>query len=187
MSATLYDVIAANESSGGQNVWGPQTSSGQAEGWYQITTGTWNEFAPQAGVDLSQYPTPNAAPQGVQELVASVIPLDRWAPSTVSAAENAFGPLNTAEPLGQISENLSGSATPASALQGATGGIGQATGAPSSNDGSGGSWLSGLANWVERGFLIVVAAMVIAVALWWILAEAGAVPSPKTAVKALAA
>lgn len=176
---TLYDVIAAQESSGGANVWGPQTSSGQAEGWYQITTGTWNEFAPQAGVSLSQYPTPNDAPQGVQELVASVIPLDRWAPSTVAAVQSQFGALDTTQTLGALSDALSGSATPASALPGGSGTVAPAAGS--------GGILSGLANWVERGFLIIAAVGIIVVALWWILAEAGAIPSPKQAVKALVA
>lgn len=57
---------------------GPMTSSGQAQGFYQITTGTWNDFAPRAGVDLRQYPTPMSAPFAVQQQVADAIPLGRW-------------------------------------------------------------------------------------------------------------
>lgn len=60
------------------------TSSGQAQGYQQITTGTWNDFAPDAGVDLTKYPTPMSAPPDVQWKVASTIPLRRWAPETLA-------------------------------------------------------------------------------------------------------
>lgn len=88
---SIFDVIAGKESSGGKNLYNPVgTSSGHAEGWYGITTGTWNDFAPKAGVNLSQYPDPNSAPQPVQQQVAGQIPLSRWAPSTVSAVHAAY-------------------------------------------------------------------------------------------------
>jgi hypothetical protein len=71
--------------SGGQNI--PNvtkgTSSGQAQGYDQITTGTWNDFAPRAGIDLSQFPTPMSAPREVQQQVANTIPMGRWANETL--------------------------------------------------------------------------------------------------------
>lgn len=60
------------------------TSSGPAQGYFQITTGTWNAFAPDAGIDLSKYPTAISAPPDVQWKVASTIPLRRWAPETLN-------------------------------------------------------------------------------------------------------
>ena len=70
--------LVVGSESGGQNSYGPMTSSGQAEGYYQITTGTWNQFAPQAGIDLQQYPDPMHAPFDVQTRVANIIPMSRW-------------------------------------------------------------------------------------------------------------
>lgn len=44
-----------------------------ASGYWQINNGTWADFAPQAGVDLSQYPTAMSAPIGVQSSVAQAL------------------------------------------------------------------------------------------------------------------
>jgi hypothetical protein len=49
------------------------TPASTASGYYQILNGTWRQFAPQAGVDLSQYPTAMSAPFDVQTRVASLI------------------------------------------------------------------------------------------------------------------
>lgn len=106
---TILGIISSVES-GNQNIANTTatTSSGQAQGFYQITTGTWNQYAPQAGVSLSVYPTPLSAPQSVQASVASVIPLQQWASSTVNAVQNAFGGnLNPAQNINQISGNVS--------------------------------------------------------------------------------
>jgi hypothetical protein len=104
----IFSLIAQPESSGGINLYNPvSTSSGNAQGWYGITTGTWQDFAPQAGVDLSLYPTPNAAPQSVQQQVASVIPFGRWAASTRNyvAQQLGFIPASN-QTLGQIQTGL---------------------------------------------------------------------------------
>ena len=95
------------------------TSSGQAQGNAQITTGTWTDFAPKAGIDLKQYPTPDSAPRSVQIAVASQIPLNRWANSTVQAVLAKYPGIDTSQTLGAIqSAALAGSGasgTPASA------------------------------------------------------------------------
>jgi hypothetical protein len=64
--------------SGGRNIPNATqgTSSGQAQGFEQITTGTWNQFAPSSGVDLHRYPTPISAPPEVQLQVAKNICID---------------------------------------------------------------------------------------------------------------
>jgi hypothetical protein len=59
------------------------TSSGRARGYFQITDGTWNDFARKAGVDLAQYPTALSAPYHLQLAVAKNIPLKRWDPITL--------------------------------------------------------------------------------------------------------
>ena len=96
------------------------TSSGQAQGNAQITTGTWADFAPKAGVDLKQYPTPDSAPRDVQIKVASVIPLNRWASSTVNAVLAKYPGIDTSQPLGVIQSNAispsGGSTTPGTTI-----------------------------------------------------------------------
>src|SRR5271165_6761932 len=82
--------------SGGQNVYskvdqdvaGPNTRS---QGYDQINVPTWRDFAPKAGVDLKQYPTPMSAPEAVQDKVASTIPFGRFGPATRKALESRYG------------------------------------------------------------------------------------------------
>ncbi len=77
--------------SGGTNIANTHklTSSGQARGYFQITTGTWKDFAPRAGVDMTKYPDPmigadgKPVPYDVQAAVAAIIPLKRWDPITI--------------------------------------------------------------------------------------------------------
>ena len=113
--------IVLNAESGDRNIPNVHqtTSSGQAQGNAQITTGTWTDFAPKAGIDLKQYPTPDSAPRDVQIKVASVIPLNRWASSTVNAVLAKYPGIDTSQPLGVIQSNAinpsGGSGTPASA------------------------------------------------------------------------
>jgi Transglycosylase-like domain len=54
------------------------TSSGQAQGYNQITTGTWREFGGTAYA-----PTPLQATREQQNAIAAKIPLGRWAPETL--------------------------------------------------------------------------------------------------------
>jgi hypothetical protein len=67
-----------NQSTGG--ITGPSTASG----YWQITNTTWRAYAPQAGVDVRQYPTAMSAPYDVQRNVAGTIYEQRgfrdWAP-----------------------------------------------------------------------------------------------------------
>lgn len=83
--------------SGGRNVSNitETTSSGQAQGYFQITTGTWKEFAQRAGIDLNKYPTALSAPYGVQAQVAGIIPIARWAPETLDKLRKAGYHINT--------------------------------------------------------------------------------------------
>ena len=113
--------IVLNAETGDRNINNTHqtTSSGQAQGNAQITTGTWNDFAPKAGVDLKKYPTPDSAPRDVQIAVASQIPLNRWASSTVQAVLAKYPGIDTSQTLGAIQSaaiNPSGGpTTPASA------------------------------------------------------------------------
>jgi hypothetical protein len=88
------------------------TSSGQAQGNAQITTGTWNDFAPKAGIDLKQYPTPDSAPRNIQIQVANTIPLNRWASSTVNKVLAAYPGIDTTQTLGAIQSAAPGGKLP---------------------------------------------------------------------------
>lgn len=77
---TLLAALLANES-GGRNINNTTqgTSSGQAQGYFQITTGTWDEFGGQ-----KYAPNPQAASYAEQAAIASQIPLRRWDSSTIA-------------------------------------------------------------------------------------------------------
>ena len=89
--------------SGGRNI--PNTtqgtSSGQAQGYDQITTGTWREFAPAGGVDLNKYPNALSAPIDVQRQVAKNIPLERWDPKTLAGLKAAGFSIQPNRTLGE--------------------------------------------------------------------------------------
>ena len=106
-SGPVLHALLTNES-GGRNIANTHqgTSSGQAQGFFQITTGTWRDFAPKAGVDLSQYPTPlstGASQEGyrIQAQVASTIPLRRWDSSTIAAIRRASPNIDISKTLGE--------------------------------------------------------------------------------------
>ena len=101
---TFLQAVLHNES-GGRNIPNVHqgTSSGQAQGYFQITTGTWREFAQKAGIDLGRYPNALSAPYDVQARVANVIPFKRWDESTVAAARAAG---RRVDPNATFGENL---------------------------------------------------------------------------------
>jgi hypothetical protein len=86
--------------SGGRNIPNVHqgTSSGQAQGFNQITTGTWKEFG-----GLAYAPTPLQATQEQQNAIAAKIPLKRWAPETLAYLRNNGFTLN---PNATLAENI---------------------------------------------------------------------------------
>ena len=136
--------IVLNAESGDRNIPNVHatTSSGQAQGNAQITTGTWNDFAPKAGVDLKQYPTPMDAPRDVQLKVASMIPLNRWAPSTVNAVLAKYPGIDTSQTLGAIN---SAAINPSGAPTAVAGGP-AAPAAPGQPGAAQGNWMTKLAS-----------------------------------------
>lgn len=97
--ASLLGALLKNES-GGRNVPNVHegTSSGQAQGYFQITTGTWNDFGGQRFAR-----TPLEASYQQQAEIASRIPLKRWDESTV-AKMRATG--KNVDPNRTLGENL---------------------------------------------------------------------------------
>jgi hypothetical protein len=98
----LLDALLQNES-GGRNIPNVHqgTSSGQAQGYFQITTGTWNDFG---GTKYAA--TPLGASYAQQAEIASKIPLKRWDKSTLAAMQATGKPIDPNKTLG---ENLAAS------------------------------------------------------------------------------
>lgn len=96
--ASLLQTLLRNES-GGRNIANTTsgTDSGQAQGFFQITTGTWNDFGGQ-----KYAPNPLLATYAQQAEVASRIPLNRWAPSTVALMQATGRDVNPKRPLGEV-------------------------------------------------------------------------------------
>jgi hypothetical protein len=94
---SLLQALIANES-GGRNI--PNTtqgtSSGQAQGYFQITTGTWDEFG---GRKYAR--TPLEATPEQQADIASKIPLRRWDESTVARMRATGRPIDRNKTLGE--------------------------------------------------------------------------------------
>lgn len=97
----LLDALLRNES-GGRNIANTHegTTSGQAQGHFQITTGTWKDFG-----GTKYAPTPLGATYEQQAEIASKIPLKRWDSSTINAMRATGLPVDPSRTLG---ENLGG-------------------------------------------------------------------------------
>ena len=97
MAVSLLDALLRNES-GGRNVPNVNqgTSSGQAQGYFQITEGTWKDF----GGD-KYAPNPLKATYAQQAEIASKIPLKRWDKSTIAAMQATGKRVNPDLTLGE--------------------------------------------------------------------------------------
>lgn len=161
LSASQALPLISQYESGNQNVLTaiqPAGGGNTASGYYQITNPTWQQYAPQAGVDLSQYPTAMSAPQSVQTSVAATIynqrGLQPWSSnSNLMAAVSATDP-TTVDPLAGLDGGL---AVPAgNALSNALGATATA---------AAGSLLDPLWEIVSRGFLLIAGLALCIVAL----------------------
>lgn len=136
--AGLLDALLLNES-GGRNIANTTegTDSGQAQGYFQITTGTWNDFGG------SKYAaTPMDASYEQQAEIASKIPLKRWAPSTIEKMRATGKPVDVNKTLG---ENLTASGESINAGRSPNAGSvapGAATGATSTGSAPAGTTLT---------------------------------------------
>lgn len=84
---------------------GPGTKS---QGHFQITTPTWQDFAPKVGVDLSKYPNAMSAPRDVQAVVAEAIPFNRFGPRTQRMMQERYGPLDGNATIGELAARSGG-------------------------------------------------------------------------------
>src|SRR5215831_16342357 len=82
--------------------WGGSGGGSSASGLYGYTTGTWQAYAPKAGVDINQYPYAYLAPADIQTKVASITPISNWTcPGCNSVASRmATDPANVSNEAG---------------------------------------------------------------------------------------
>jgi hypothetical protein len=153
-SSSFLDALADIES-GNSNIYskvdrdvaGPNSRS---QGYFQINTPTWREFAGKAGVDLNKYPNAMSAPRAVQAQVASIIPFSRFGPRTQRMMRAKFGNIDSRMTVGALAAIHGGTskgglgAQPAIRSRGATaGGIGGGiSGTPGAGGGAIGHELS---------------------------------------------
>src|SRR6185295_7847610 len=110
--STLLEALLRNES-GGRNIANTTqgTSSGQAQGYFQITEGTWNDFGGNRYA-----PNPLAASYEQQADIASKIPLKRWDPSTIAMMQATGRPVDPSRTLGEnLARNAESFVVPTSA------------------------------------------------------------------------
>jgi hypothetical protein len=122
--SSLLSALLANESGGGHNIANTHegTSSGQAQGYFQITTGTWDEFGGQ------QYASnPLNASYAQQAAIASKIPLSRWDSSTLARMRATGFNIN---PHATLGENLASNGESFSDFNPGTGQYAASKGAP---------------------------------------------------------
>ena len=95
---TSFAGTLINAESGGKNIANTTqtTSSGQAQGAFQITTGTWNDFGGKKYAD-----TPLQASVSQQFEIAKGIPLKRWAAPTINALKAAGFKVDLDKTLGE--------------------------------------------------------------------------------------
>ena len=114
---SFLDALADIES-GNQNIYSgvdPDTAgpNSKSQGYFQIGTPTWRDFAPKAGIDLNQYPNAMSAPREVQARVASVIPFKRFGPRTQRMMRQKFGDIDSNMTVGELAAKHGTGYTPA--------------------------------------------------------------------------
>jgi hypothetical protein len=115
LPVNFFDLLAQTESNN-QNIYskvdpdvaGPNSRS---QGYFQINTPTWAEFAPKVGIDLNKYPNAMSAPRDVQMSVAGAIPFSRFGPRTQKIMAGQFGDLDTSKTVGALAGNTSTGST----------------------------------------------------------------------------
>jgi len=151
--------LVQNFESGGN--YGAQSQTSTASGAYQFINSTWQQFAPLAGVDLSQYPTAVSAPPAVQDSVFAATvgqvglqpwtcagcdtPLSNYLAANPSAA--SLPVLSTSSPAtgsGTVTGTTTAGAGTSAPASGTTGAAGKSSGSVFNPA----TWFSALGGWI---------------------------------------
>ena len=103
----------------------PGQPGSKSQGFFQIDTPTWLQFAANAGIDTKQFPNAMSAPPEVQAQVASLIPLSRFGARTQKMLGQQFGTLDKSATIGSLASNVAtptapGPADPSAIARGST-------------------------------------------------------------------
>jgi len=90
----------------------PGQPGSRSQGYFQIDTPTWQQFAAKAGIDVTKYPTAMNAPREVQAQVAGLIPLSRFGGRTQRMLQEQYGHLDTSQTIGQLGTTLNAAGGP---------------------------------------------------------------------------
>ena len=82
----------------------------KSQGYFQIDTPTWLQFAAKNGIDTVRYPNAMSAPPEVQAQVASQIPLGRFGARTQKMLGQQFGTLDRTATIGSLASKYGGAA-----------------------------------------------------------------------------
>ena len=88
----------------------PGQPGSKSQGYWQIDTPTWLQFATKAGIDTKQFPNAMSAPRDIQEQVARQIPLSRFGGRTVRMLTQQYGTLDKSMTLGALDAKYGGGA-----------------------------------------------------------------------------
>lgn len=151
-----------------------QNPTSTASGAYQIINGTWQQFAPQAGVSLLLYPTAKSAPLDVQTQVATAI-----------YDKQGFQPWSSnAALIAAVSGQQAGSGT-VSGVDTAPIAVGGSSNAGAAGNSTGGTgWFSSIWNYVSRGVLLFSGFILVFLALAALLWRAKGADISRTVVTA---
>lgn len=173
-------------------------SSTSASGAYQFQRGTWDQVASANGLNFAN---PNDQDAGAWILAQQNYSAATGGGSLYSALQNG----QTSQVASALSPTWTSLVNPSAFTSAFNSVVGGASGASGSSDASGSSggssggimsWLGNatgisslvadVENWVERGFLVIAAVVIIGLALWSILGRTGAIPGPGETAKAAA-
>jgi hypothetical protein len=102
----------ANAESNNRNIFSgvdkdyPGQPGSRSQGYFQIDSPTWQQFAPKVGVDVNKYPSAMNAPPNVQAQVVSTIPFSRFGQRTQNMLGQQFGQVDPSKTVGQLASQF---------------------------------------------------------------------------------
>lgn len=94
----------------------PGQPGSRSQGYFQIDTPTWQQFAAKAGIDTVKYPSAMNAPPEVQAQVAQLIPFSRFGQRTQDMLTKQYGAFDKKATVGELAGKFGGGAAPATAV-----------------------------------------------------------------------
>lgn len=77
-----------------------------SQGYFQINTDTWHDFAPKAGVDIQKFPRAMMADPATQQAVVNNIPFSRFGPRTQRMLIAKYGQIDPSMTIGELASKF---------------------------------------------------------------------------------